>query len=48
MRKFIEDSNIAFGVIRLQGRPERGIRTGFLGRAISSAVKRAARPDIWR
>jgi hypothetical protein len=34
------NSNIAFGVIRMRGRPERIIRTGFLGRAIPSAVKR--------
>jgi hypothetical protein len=40
MRKVVEDSNIAGGAIRTQGRPERGIRNGFLGRAISRAVKR--------
>jgi len=40
MRTVIEYSNIACGAIRTQGRPERANRTGFLGRAISSAVKR--------
>jgi hypothetical protein len=36
----VEDSKFARGAIRRQGRPERAIRTGFLGRANTSAVKR--------
>jgi hypothetical protein len=41
MRKdCVQDSRFAGGAIRRQDRPERGIRTGFLGRASSSAVKR--------
>jgi hypothetical protein len=37
---YLKGSNIASGTVRTQGRPERAIRNGFIGRANSSAVKR--------